>query len=172
MKGKCMSDMISLVYATMLPGLKKIAEKHGYALSIHGSMLRDFDLVAIPWTHECSPGADLIKAIADALSCYQGGPVTGPEQKPHDRQAWIIPLGAGLALDISVMPRVDPGESLFTFSCQCEKKYTIEVHGDGFVLYYGRCPHEHGYNLATIMESAPDFRTKLVDALNKADGIK
>jgi len=29
--------------------------------------------------------------------------------------------------------------------CKCEQTYTIEPHGDGFVLYYGRCNHRKDY---------------------------
>lgn len=34
--------------------------------------------------------------------------------------------------------------------CGCPYRYTIEPHGDGYALYYGRCQHEHGYNLAYV----------------------
>jgi len=37
-------------YAVVYPTLRDVAKLHGYALAIHGTMTRDFDLVAIPWT--------------------------------------------------------------------------------------------------------------------------
>lgn len=40
------------------------------------------------------------------------------------------------------------------FECNCEHKYTIEPHGEDYVLYYGRCPHSHGYNLVYLKEPA------------------
>lgn len=40
------------------------------------------------------------------------------------------------------------------FECKCEESYSIERHGDGYVLYYGRCPHKHGLNLFYIKEPA------------------
>ena len=101
-----MSSLLTLVYATMLPGLKEIAAKHGYTLAIHGSMERDFDIVAIPWVDSVSPPWELIRSIHEALKCYDGGPVDGPEQKPHGRMAWVIPMGCGMALDVSVMPLI------------------------------------------------------------------
>jgi len=43
------------VYAAALyPGFAKIFQKHGYALAVHGSLARDFDLVAIPWAETVS----------------------------------------------------------------------------------------------------------------------
>lgn len=44
--------------------------------------------------------------------------------------------------------------------CQCENKYTIEHHGDGYALYYGRCDHRHGYNLAYLTETAWNFEPR------------
>ena len=38
--------------------------------------------------------------------------------------------------------------------CKCEERYTIEPHGDGYALYYGRCVHRHGYNLINMVEPA------------------
>jgi hypothetical protein len=40
------------------------------------------------------------------------------------------------------------------FECNCDTKYTIEPHGNGWVLYYGRCNHRHGYNLTYLTEPA------------------
>lgn len=34
--------------------------------------------------------------------------------------------------------------------CKCSEQYTIEKHGDGYAVYFGRCVHRHGYNLCQI----------------------
>jgi hypothetical protein len=44
-------------------------------------------------------------------------------------------------------------------NCTCESKFTIEPHGDGYALFYNRCNHKHGYNLAYIKE--PSFNCDL-----------
>ena len=36
--------------------------------------------------------------------------------------------------------------------CRCDDKYSIEPHGPGYAIYWGRCPHRHGANLAMITE--------------------
>ena len=36
--------------------------------------------------------------------------------------------------------------------CECDSEYSIEPHGDAYALYFGRCDHQHGYNLAKISE--------------------
>lgn len=38
--------------------------------------------------------------------------------------------------------------------CKCEWRYSVRPHGDEYALYYGRCDHRHGYNLAYISEVA------------------
>jgi hypothetical protein len=43
------------------------------------------------------------------------------------------------------------------FNCKCETRYTIEPHGEGYALYYGRCGHRHGYNLINMVEPAWNF---------------
>ena len=43
------------LYAMYYLGLKEIAYKHGYNLCFHGSMNRDFDLVAFPWKVTANP---------------------------------------------------------------------------------------------------------------------
>ena len=55
---------------------------------------------------------DLIKLIADRCNLLTGQEFgTGiyqqdPEIKPHGRLAWLVIVGSGAALDISVMPRI------------------------------------------------------------------
>jgi len=54
--------------------------------------------------------------------------------------------------------------------CDCEQKYSIEPHGDAYALYFGRCDHMHGYNLARISECSYNFeREEIERLLNRAD---
>jgi hypothetical protein len=99
------------VFATMYRGLCDRARSHGYALAIHGTMNMDFDLVAIPWTNEASNPYVLIQSLAELVNILDGNIDHGlykeePEIKPHGRLAWLLLLGSGAALDISVMPRI------------------------------------------------------------------
>ena len=36
--------------------------------------------------------------------------------------------------------------------CRCVARYSIEPHGDGYAVYWGRCNHRHGANIAHITE--------------------
>ena len=101
----------SPLFASMYCGLCELARDCGYALTVHGTMNIDFDLVAIPWTDSAIEPEELIKVIADRCNLLSGQEFgTGiysikPKLKPHGRKAWLIILGSGADLDISVMPK-------------------------------------------------------------------
>lgn len=46
-------------------------------------------------------------------------------------------------------------------------KYTIEPHGDGYALYWGRTPFHHGYNLAHLTEIDQRTIDMIYTALNE-----
>lgn len=94
-------------YVALYPGLSEIARTLGYSLAIHGSVQTDMDLVAIPWTAEAVSAEELIARFISHLAMlppYASG-ASEAELKPHGRRAWLIDLGYGAVLDISVMPR-------------------------------------------------------------------
>ena len=56
-----------IFYANCFAKLQQIAKDMGYNLLLHGSMSRDFDLVAIPWTDNPREHMELIHAFCDYL---------------------------------------------------------------------------------------------------------
>lgn len=107
-----------LFYANCYEGLKAIALKYGYNLLIHGSLNRDFDLVAVPWAKEIGNYLDMINEFVENL----GGHIM-PESDEHrkligdlyhGRQIYVINLNRGgkatnyedpqWYLDISIIP--------------------------------------------------------------------
>jgi hypothetical protein len=99
-------NLTALVYASTMSGIQDIGESHGYAIAIHGSMQRDFDLIAVPWKFICSPPEKLVEDICKGFELLMDGSVDGPEYKAHGRMAWSIPICGGLYFDLSVMPTV------------------------------------------------------------------
>ncbi len=104
-------------YVCVYPMLLEIAKQHGYSLAIHGSMHRDMDLVAIPWTEEATDAHTLIKAFKEATDTVITSkewdrlvPEFDPSKKPHGRVAYSLHCTEegmfGAYFDISVMPRV------------------------------------------------------------------
>lgn len=92
-------------YVPLIPLLTNAARKVGYALGVHGSFGFDLDLVLIPWTEEAVSPDDLIATLRSALQLSDAFRTDGPQEKPHGRVAYTLPLGVGLALDVSIMPR-------------------------------------------------------------------
>ena len=84
--------------------------RQGYAVAIHGSQIRDLDLIAVPW-QETAIGAE---ECADIIAAAIPGTVIGePVEKPYGRLGFAIhPLRAGQYgfdrwyIDLSVMPRL------------------------------------------------------------------
>lgn len=103
-------------YVALYPMLERIARRHGYALAVHGSLHRDFDLIAVPWVEEASDALALIKAMKKATRTVTLHEETDrlvkdcrPTKKPHGRTSYSLHVTNygmyGGYLDISVMPK-------------------------------------------------------------------
>lgn len=111
LRAKLAAAELQLKYEQLFPNIVAAAKAAGYAIALHGSLRRDCDLIACPWTAEASDAETLVKAIA----CMVGGVICDPHQpaemqtdatpKPHGRRAWSIQIGGGAYVDLSVMPR-------------------------------------------------------------------
>ncbi len=96
-------------YAALYPLLREVARQHGYALALHGSLAKDLDVVAVPWTEDASDDVTLLRALVNRAGGLLSGNEAARGIKPHGRRAYTIhlPDGGGY-IDLSVMPRV-PG---------------------------------------------------------------
>lgn len=90
------------MYCAMYPDLAALVRKHGYALSVHGSLQRDFDLICIPWTEEPSSSEEVVAEIVTEFAVRSIG---DPEIKLHGRQVYTLSIGYGECfMDLSFMP--------------------------------------------------------------------
>ena len=107
-------------YAVLYPKLVEIAKRYGYALAIHGSMTRDFDLIAVPWTVEASDHFPMIEEMKhEVRAVYSHHEIDylilngNFTNKPHGRVSYSLHLtnngSDGPYIDISVMPRFPDG---------------------------------------------------------------
>lgn len=116
-----MKDVSNAVaYAPLIPILMRAGREVGYAIAVHGSLARDLDIVAIPWTDEAESAERLVLHLTAAVDgrlrngarkledgTWEPAPASAPATKPHGRLAWSIHLGSdGLYIDVSVMPRL------------------------------------------------------------------
>ncbi|WP_285055164.1 hypothetical protein [Pedobacter ginsengisoli] len=89
-------------YAVCFPKMQEIAKELGYNLVIHGSLNRDFDLIAIPWSNNPYPHLELITS----LDAFLNGTIRYPEPEmfergymysklPGNRSSYVINLYRG-----------------------------------------------------------------------------
>lgn len=93
------------LYAWYYELLKEKAKTHGYALLLHGSMSRDLDLVAIPWSDKASEESfgEFIEEAVNLLGGYiQIHNYTDPSDIPsqysvthHGRRQYVININRG-----------------------------------------------------------------------------
>lgn len=90
-----------------------VGRQLGYAIGVHGSKMRDLDLIAAPWVDKAPLAPDgpvtareLVESICQALP----GVASAPERRPHGRLGFVIVPRHRWGIDawyidISVMPR-------------------------------------------------------------------
>lgn len=106
-------------YTLLIPQLMTAGREVGYAIAVHGSLVRDLDVIAVPWIDEAVSAERLILHLMTAIDgrLRNGGRKeegsdewvrihgSAPSKKPHGRLAWSIHVGQeGLYVDVSVMP--------------------------------------------------------------------
>ena len=87
----------------------------GYALAVHGSLARDIDLIAVPWTTTADTPELLVQRLCGVLSGLLGRALYRRKDdwtdKPHGRRATTIILpGICPEIDLSVMPMIEKKE--------------------------------------------------------------
>lgn len=88
------------VYVALYPKLAKIFQKHGYALAVHGSVARDFDLIAVAWAEKISNPEEVIKEITDTFAIMWEP--HEPEIKNHNRKCYTLAVAFGeCSIDLS-----------------------------------------------------------------------
>lgn len=98
--------MIAPWYAMLYTKLEKVAQRGGYCLAIHGSMLRDLDVVLIPWTEDAEPGHKVLRRIQKAIGGPHRNMALNVKETYHGRRTAAIHIGYGsYYLDVSIMPR-------------------------------------------------------------------
>jgi|SRR6185437_1889188 len=97
-------------YNELINPIRAVAKKFGYAVGLHGSLARDIDLIAVPWTEDAVEAELLaigIQNIVKAFNKNSWTKIIRPQEneKPHGRQCWSIFVTGSTYIDLSVMPR-------------------------------------------------------------------
>ena len=93
----------------ILPAMRTVAKKQGWSITTHGSMNRDIDVVAVPWTDHCQKFDHLLTSICGAVAGVTGNCLQHNDwqQKPHGRVAKTLLVFCGethMTIDFSAMP--------------------------------------------------------------------
>lgn len=98
-------------YASIFPDLKDIAFNYGYNLVLHGSMLRDFDLIAISWIEKVGDYKEMLSEFGNYIGSYLRSDTKTcfdqQTEKPHGRIAYTINISHHGYLDISILPTLN-----------------------------------------------------------------
>ncbi len=110
------------VYEKLIGPIREVARSLGYAIGVHGTLKRDIDLIACPWTRESVPAKQLAEEIRKCAAAHNNGVAfmkdpeakeewfqngCQPYGKPHGRMCWTYHLGGGPYIDLSVMPLIE-----------------------------------------------------------------
>lgn len=99
--------MIPYYMLHVVPKLIPVAKRLGYAIALHGSFVRDLDVVAVPWTNEAVSAGELAEALRVEVHGWLIKEIKDPAIKPHGRLCWSIHTEDGVGyIDLSVTPRV------------------------------------------------------------------
>lgn len=83
--------------------IRALAKEKGYAVGVHGTLERDLDLIAAPWTDTACPPQELAEHIAQGIN----GSVVHFSDKPLGRWSCNIQIDGWFKLiDLSVAPRL------------------------------------------------------------------
>ena len=98
------------IYLSILPTIRKVARECGYAIGVHGSVTRDFDLIAVPWIKKPLKPVTLMQRIELAVCQYPRKEhfhwrtvSKTVAHKAHGRVAYSIYLGRHAYIDLSII---------------------------------------------------------------------
>lgn len=90
------------MYCAMYPSLAEICRSHGYALAVHGTLARDFDMIAVPWVDNPAEPQVVVDAITSKHAVNNAA--GSPEMKKHSRLCYTLALYGEFFFDFSFMP--------------------------------------------------------------------
>lgn len=92
-------------YAHFLNEFRSVALMHGYMLTVHGSLARDLDIIAVPWIEEVAPVEELVKAISECLdeTPFSEFHLEMKEERPHNRIIYTLPIAREWFIDFSII---------------------------------------------------------------------
>lgn len=93
-------------YAVLFNRMKERAFELWYMLTIHGSLHRDMDLIAVAWTEDAKTIEELIEAIDECLwkTSFKESKWDTLQNRPHWRKSIAIWIMWDWYIDLSIIP--------------------------------------------------------------------
>lgn len=92
----------AVFYAAMWEDLRKEALEVGWALGLHGSLVSDMDIMAMPWTEEAVHPLEMILALKKCFDKPKEIQLTETPM-PNNRMVYTLSIWADFYLDINVI---------------------------------------------------------------------
>lgn len=128
-------------YAVLYADFRKTAIECGYALALHGSMVRDMDLIAVAWTEDAKPVEELVSKINDCIgnTIWKERNLRDKELRMHGRITYTICIMGDWFIDLSVIPPISQTTDICS---RCDKEFKTEIvtrvcpecNGNGYVI--------------------------------------
>ena len=97
-----LKDNNAIFWIFRFPELRKVAKECGWALGVHGSIVHDLDLMAMPWIEEHTSADELANRLSKVAD-NQNRPYEKDEKsKPNNRVVYTIYAG-NTYIDLNVI---------------------------------------------------------------------
>ena len=99
-----LKDNNAIFWTFLWPKIREVAAKCGWAIAIHGSVVNDLDLMAMPWVEEHTTADDLADCIASVVTSpeFYREPIKDDKSKPNNRVVYTI-FAATSYIDLNVI---------------------------------------------------------------------
>lgn len=110
-KGLGIMNICKQKFIKALPKMREVARELGYAIAVHGSMGRDFDIIVVPWTAQAVDSSTVAHAIRNAAGSSNWRCPHAVYGAPHGREWWPFDWDESSNnnkdyVDMSIMPRI------------------------------------------------------------------
>lgn len=95
----------AIFWTFLLNDIREVAYKCGWAIGVHGSLVNDLDLMAMPWVENHTTADELAKRIQSAVDNQGRTYVKTDGEKPNNRVVYTIFAG-NTYIDLNVIKQV------------------------------------------------------------------
>ena len=99
-----LKDNHAIFWVFIFPKIREVAAQCGWAIGVHGSVVNDLDLMAMPWVEEHTTADNLAECIASVVTTpeFYREPIKDNKSKPNNRVVYTIFAG-GTYIDLNMI---------------------------------------------------------------------